>query len=156
MFMRVRRFLLAAVALVGGITISHSSAFAQGSPLFAVLNGGNEVSPAGVARAGDPDGFGSATVTFSNITSTSVTLCYAILASNLAGATAAHIHRGASGINGGIVVGLTAPVGSPGRVAGCVSIATALYAELRAFPSQFYVNVHNAAFPAGAIRGQLF
>lgn len=154
--MHIRRFLLAAVVFAGIMTVSYSSAFAQGSPLFAVLNGGNEISPAGAARAGDLDGFGSATVTFSNITSTSVTLCYAILASNLAGATAAHIHRGPSGVNGGIVVGLTAPVGSPGRVAGCVSIATALYAQLRAFPSQFYVNVHNAAFPAGAVRGQLF
>jgi CHRD domain len=155
--MYVRRFLLSTVVFVGILAISYSSAFAQGSPLFAVLNGGNEVNPlTGVARAGDPDGFGSATVTFSNFTPTSATLCYAILVSNITAATAAHIHRGPSGINGGIVVGLTAPVGSPGRVAGCVSIPLALYGELRAFPAQFYVNVHNAAFPNGAVRGQLF
>jgi hypothetical protein len=97
--MNVRRFLLSVVVFAGTMTVSYSSAFAQGSPLFAVLNGGNEVSPAGLARAGDPDGFRSATVTFSNITATSVTLCYAILVSNITAATFAHIHRGRSGVN---------------------------------------------------------
>jgi hypothetical protein len=154
--MHARCFLLSAVVFAGIMTVSLSSAFAQGSPLFAVLNGGNEVNAAGVARAGDLDGFGSATVTFSNITTTSVTLCYAILVSNITAATAAHIHRGRSGVNGAVVVPLAAPVGSPGRVAGCVSITPTLYSSLRAFPAEFYVNVHNAVFPAGAVRGQLF
>ena len=156
--MHVRRFLLSAIVSVGILTVSHSSALAQGSPLFAVLNGGNEVSAAGVARAGDPDGFGSATVTFSNITATSFTLCYAVLASNIAPATLAHIHRGRSGVNGPPVVTLLLPAGSPGRVAGCVVINNnlALLSQLRAVPAEFYVNVHNAAFPNGAVRGQLF
>jgi hypothetical protein len=154
--MYARRFLLSAIVSVGILAVSQSSAFAQGSPLFAVLNGGNEVNAAGVARAGDLDGFGSATVTFSNFTTTSVTLCYAILASNITAATAAHIHRGPSGVNGGIVVNLLPPVGSPGTRAGCVFITPALYFELRAVPAQFYVNVHNGAFPNGAVRGQLF
>jgi len=154
--MYVRRFLLSAVVFAGIMTVSLSSAFAQGSPLFAVLNGGNEVTPARVARAGDPDGFGSATVTFSNFTTTTVTLCYAVLVSNIAGATLAHIHRGPSGVNGGIVVNFNAPVGNPGRIAGCTTITRTLYSQIAAFPSEFYVNVHNVAFPAGAVRGQLF
>jgi CHRD domain len=154
--MYVRRFLLSAVIFAGIMTVSLSSAFAQGSPLFAVLNGGNEVNPTtGVARAGDPDGFGSATVTFSNFTPTTATLCYAILVSNITAANAAHIHRGRSGFNGGIVVNFASP-GILGRVTGCVSIPLALYGQLRAFPSEFYVNVHNRAFPNGAVRGQLF
>ena len=155
--MYVRRFLLSAVVFAGIMTVSLSSAFAQGSPLFAVLNGGNEVSPAGVARAGDPDGFGSATVTFSNITATSFTLCYAILVSNITPATFAHIHRGRSGFNGGIVVNLAPPVGNPGTRAGCVVINNlTLLSQLRAVPAEFYVNVHNGVYPAGAVRGQLF
>jgi low temperature requirement protein LtrA len=154
--MYVRRFLLSAVVFAGIMTVSLSSAFAQGSPLFAVLNGGNQVNAAGVARAGDLDGFGSATVNFSNITTTSVTLCYAILVSNITAATAAHIHRGRSGVNGAIVVPFLAPVGSPGRIAGCTSITPTLYSAIRAFPSEFYVNVHNRVFPNGAVRGQLF
>ena len=154
--MYVRRFLLSAVVFAGIMTVSYSSAFAQGSPLFAVLNGGNEVNGAGVARSGDLDGFGSATVTFSNITATTATLCYAVLVSNITAATAAHIHRGRSGVNGGIVVNFIAPVGSPGRIASCTNIPLALYSQLRTFPSEFYVNVHNAVYPAGAVRGQLF
>jgi hypothetical protein len=155
MFMYTRRFLLSAVVFAGIMAVSQSSAFAQGSPLFAVLNGGNEVSLAGLARAGDPDGFGSATVTFSNIAAANVTLCYAILVSSITPATAAHIHRGRSGLNGGIVVNLASP-GILGRVTGCVLITQAVYLTLRAFPAEFYVNVHNAVYPNGAVRGQLF
>jgi CHRD domain-containing protein len=154
--MHVRRFLLSAVVVAGLMTVSSSSAFAQGAALFAVLNGGNEVNGAGVARSGDLDGFGSATVTFSNITATTATLCYAVLVSNITAATLAHIHRGRSGVNGGIVVNFNPPVGNPGRIAGCTPITRTLYSQIAAFPSEFYVNVHNAAFPAGAVRGQLF
>ena len=155
--MFVRRFFLGLAVLTGIALMSHSSAFAQGSPLFAVLNGGNEVSAAGQARAGDLDGFGSATVTLSNITSISATLCFAILVSGIDAATAAHIHRGRSGVNGGIVVNLIAPVGNPGRSTGCVNITNmTLVAQLRATPAEFYVNVHNGPFPNGALRGQLF
>ena len=154
--MYVRRFLLSAVVCAGIMTVSSSSTFAQGTPLFAALNGGNEVNGAGVARSGDLDGFGSATVNFSNITATTATLCYAVLVSNITAATAAHIHRGTSGVNGPIVVNFTPPVGNPGRIAGCTTISRVLYSQLIALPSAFYVNVHNAAFPAGAVRGQLF
>ena len=154
--MYARRLLLSAVIFAGVMTMGHSDAFAQGSPLFAVLNGGNEVSPTGQARAGDLDSYGSATITFSNITPTSATLCFAILVSGITPATAAHIHQGRSGVNGGILVNLIAPVGNPGRSAGCVAITSTVLAQLRAVPAEFYVNVHNTQFPNGALRGQLF
>lgn len=157
--MYTRRFPLSAVVFAGIMAVSHSSAFAQGAPLFAVLNGGNEINPTtGVARAGDPDGFGSATITLSPSTvANSTTLCFAILAVNIVTpASAAHIHRGTSGVNGGVVVTLSPPTGTPGRVTNCTTVLATLANEIRVFPDRFYVNVHNTAFPAGAVRGQLF
>jgi hypothetical protein len=41
--MRIRRLLAAAVVCTGMIVLCHSTASAQGTPLFAVLVGGNEV-----------------------------------------------------------------------------------------------------------------
>ena len=69
-------------------------------------------------------------------------------------ATAAHIHRGAAGVNGPPVVNLDAP-DNDGDEDDCDRIGDALADEIQANPAGFYVNVHTAAFPDGAIRGQL-
>ena len=65
---------------------------------------------------------------------------------------AAHIHIGAEGIAGPVVQGLTAP--TDGHSSGCV-VNDALADALAADPGNYYVNVHNAEYPAGAVRGQL-
>ena len=68
--------------------------------------------------------------------------------------------------NGGIVVPLFELVGAPAdprndelesrrRIEGCVPAAPALLEQIAANPAGYYVNLHNARFPAGAIRGQL-
>ena len=79
---------------------------------------------------------------------------------NLLGASAAHIHAGAATVNGAIVLTLPTPsapsVGNPGVSAGCMPLAAATIAAIRANPANFYINVHNGTFPAGALRGQLF
>ena len=65
----------------------------------------------------------------------------------------AHIHRGATGAAGPVVVPLAAP--ADGSSEECKAIDKALAQELIQTPEAFYVNVHNATFPAGAVRGQL-
>ena len=82
-------------------------------------------------------------------------LCYSIILHNAAAATAAHIHRGAAGTAGPIVINLPVPGGVPTRVANCIVGPAAMISAIRANPQFFYVNVHNGAFPAGAARGQL-
>jgi hypothetical protein len=147
--------------LAGMIVMSHTVAFSQRTtPLFAVLSGGNEVSDQGEANAGDRNGYGSATVILDGTDA----LCFAITVNNIDTPTVAHIHEEKAGVNGDIVVGLTIPAsGEPGTSSGCINVGegTPVLTEevlrrIRANPSRFYVNVHNEAFPGGAIRGQLF
>jgi hypothetical protein len=126
---------------------------AQGIQHFAVLNGGNEVSASGDAAAGDPDGSGAASIIVLGNR-----ICFSILVEKIGTPNAAHVHEAEAGANGPIVVPLTAPAaGNPGFAAGCSSpLGAGLLTRIRNTPNQFYVNVHNAAFPAGAVRGQLF
>jgi hypothetical protein len=79
-------------------------------------------------------------------------LCYLLTAKKIGTAAAAHIHRGAAGVAGPVRVELTAP--NPASV-GCKTISSALATALRDHPRRFYVNVHTAKFPNGAIRAQL-
>jgi hypothetical protein len=64
-----------------------------------------------------------------------------------------------SGVNGGIVVNLSPPnapgAGNPGASSGCVAALAGIVTAIRNDPTSFYVNVHNGAFPNGAVRGQL-
>jgi hypothetical protein len=63
----------------------------------------------------------------------------------------AHIHLGAPGVAGGIMVPLTATV--DGTTSGTVTVADSVLTHMRA--GDAYVNVHTAARASGEIRGQL-
>jgi hypothetical protein len=80
-------------------------------------------------------------------------LCYLLSVKRIDPAAAAHIHRGRQGVAGPVVVELAAP--APRASAECLDLSTAVAKSLRKNPGRFYVNVHNASFPDGAIRGQL-
>jgi hypothetical protein len=68
-------------------------------------------------------------------------------------AVAAHVHRAAAGVPGGVVIPMTQP--SPGiwvTAAGATLSDDLLVAFMA---GELYFNVHSAAFPGGEIRGQL-
>jgi hypothetical protein len=150
------RSVLAAVLLAGGLSGLATAGPAAGQTeepviLQSTLTGLREVGPDGSLGAGDPDGVGAATL---QVTATS--LCGRL---NVAGvdlpAVAAHVHQAAVGVNGPIVLPLTAP-GPDGVADACAeSPDPAVLAALLADPAGFYVNVHTTAFPMGAVRGQL-
>lgn len=66
-------------------------------------------------------------------------------------ATAAHIHLGAMGVSGNVVVPLCGPCKSPRH--GTATLSAALLKDLKVH--KLYVNVHTAKNPNGEIRGQL-
>ncbi len=126
------------------------------TPFVSRLSGANEVPPA------DPDGTGGAAVTFDIVNAgdpvAGAQACWDLSYTNITGTpVAAHIHRGAAGANGPVVVPLftaTAILG-PSSGTGCTDIAPALATEIMTTPANFYVNVHTTDFPGGSIRGQL-
>ena len=63
----------------------------------------------------------------------------------------AHIHKGRAGVAGNVVV----PLGASYKRQGCTSAAKSLVKAILKSPGSYYVNVHNAKHPAGAMRGQL-
>jgi hypothetical protein len=65
--------------------------------------------------------------------------------------TASHIHKAPVGKAGPVVV----PFGAAYKAKGCTKAAKSLIAAIELNPNAYYVNVHTAKYPAGAIRGQL-
>jgi hypothetical protein len=118
----------------------------SGGRAFAVSLTGEAESP-----AGDPVATGTATV---RLRAGQAQLCYQLAGENLPAAVAAHIHVGASGTAGNVVVPLTTP-NAAGKSSGCTRASRPLVAAILAAPASYYVNIHTAEFPAGAIRGQL-
>jgi hypothetical protein len=118
----------------------------SGGRAFQVALTGEAESP-----AGDPVGTGTATI---RLRAGQGQLCYQLAAKNLPAAAAAHLHRGASGAAGPVVVPLTTP-NAAGASSGCATTARTLVKSILADPASFYVNVHTSEFPGGAIRGQL-
>lgn len=108
--------------------------------LVATLSGANQTG------GGDADGTG----TFSaEIDADAGDFCYTLTADKVDKVTMAHVHTGAAGANGPPVV--TLELGSD----LCVAAEPDVLKAILAAPEGYYVNVHNAAYPAGAIRGQL-
>ena len=149
---RSRHLTVTAALLSGGLALAASVASPAaaagdrtGRPLSTGLTGAEEV-----PGPGDPDGSGTASL---RVNPGRGTLCYDLSVRDIAPATGAHVHEAPAGEAGPIVVVLEAP--SDGTSSGCVRIGRALARDIVQDPSDYYVNVHNAEFPKGAVRGQL-
>jgi len=145
--------LLGTLALLMAIlAVAAPAVEAGGRPLTATLSGANEV-----PNPGDPDGSGLMSLTLNQ---GQEEICWELSLSDIAPATRAHIHAGPAGQNGGVVVFffdevIGNPIPRPDPLTGCVDVEADLIKDIRQNPDQFYINVHNADYPGGAVRGQL-
>lgn len=148
--MRTKRTLLISVVLTLSVLaalLAAPVASAQGDGHFVFLR--TNLTGAEEVLGGDPDGTGFA---FVRIDPTSGEICYLAVGAKIDPATAAHIHVGAVGEVGPPV--LTLEQTSRTSFRGCAT-DPALADALLADPAAYYINIHNTAYPDGAIRGQL-
>lgn len=131
--------LLSFFALAGVVAFSLP---AIGAGLSVPLSGSQEVPPVTTAASGSgqinvsPDGVVSGSITLTGMT-----------------ATAAHIHEGAAGNNGPVIIPLVKRSDTSFAVPDGTKFTAAQLAAYKA--GNTYINVHSAAFPAGEVRGQL-
>lgn len=137
---------VAGITLLGACaTIEEEAVDAASDTYRAHLMGSNEV------PRGDPDGMADAEISVSD---TFDQVCWEV--KNVRGigeVTAAHVHFGRAGTNGPPVFTLTKS--NEGRWQGCKDGAEWTENRLQGNPADFYVNLHTAEYPNGAIRGQL-
>jgi hypothetical protein len=122
-----------------------SEQYNSGRKLTATLTGAAEV-----PGPGDADGTGRVTLILS---AGKDQICYELAVSNIGTATAAHIHSGGADVAGPVLAMLKAP--ETGSSKDCVSLDKEKILDIIKNPANYYVNVHNADFPDGAVRGQL-
>ncbi len=138
---------LCAAAISAFISIAAVST-AHGEVFNLSMSGAQEV-----PGPGDPDGIGTGTLTIDKTTNK---ISWSIAYQNITTPTQMHIHTGAAGVSGGVLINLgVATTGGPGTLVSSVTATAANIATILANPPGFYVNIHNTGFPSGAIRGQL-
>jgi len=136
---------LGTAALAGCATVEEKVAERTGDVYRTTLLGSEEVG------GGDADGYGRAEI---SISETFGQICWDINGVRGIGPiTAAHIHRGVRGTNGPPV--FTLRPANEGGYKGCADGSEWTQDRIEDDPSAFYVNVHTAEYPGGAIRGQL-
>lgn len=135
-------------AAILGVTVFSLSPHASAaiSTFVVPLDGHQEIGAGGVSDAGDLDGTGTATLVIDDVANT---IEWEIVVHNIVlPPTGAHIHQAGAGANGPVRIDFNAQLSGTGLVDPDL-------ATLLADPMGFYVNIHNAQFPLGAVRGQL-
>ena len=109
--------------------------------LGATLLGKNEV------PKGSPTAHGIVNVT---LNSSKRTVCWTFELAGVTKPAFAHIHKGRAGVSGPIASRWARPT-RPRGVCGAEEIVDAVESN----PNGYYVNVHNAKYPNGVVRGEL-
>jgi hypothetical protein len=139
----MRRALIGVTVIVASFVavLAASAGTTAGTKLEATLNGKAEGAP--------KKNKGKAEVTLNAATGK---VCWDFRLAKIDGKpNQAHIHKGKAGVAGNVVV----PFGASYKRQGCTSAAKSLVKAILKSPGSYYVNVHNAKHPAGAMRGQL-
>lgn len=133
---------LAVALMAGAAAANHFATFSTS------LSGAEEV-----PGPGDPNGKGVASLDVYD----AGLVCYTLKVQAIEAPTAAHIHEAPAGVAGPVVVDLRIDLAERqgNRLTYCANAAEEIAADIRANPSDYYVNVHNPTYPGGAIRGQL-
>lgn len=144
--MKFKRFILFCAGLV--FASLHLSVQADHlSPMLsfsARLNGANEVPPISVSGLG---------VASFLLNPTMDSLCVSVSTTGLTGPiTGMHIHEGAAGTTGGVVIDLSSDI-SGSRATAKIAITSMDLQKM--IKGLYYLNVHTAANPSGEIRGQV-
>jgi hypothetical protein len=156
----VKRRILVALALVGLLSVVLISRAGAADTEVIFTTTLTAVDPVTGVVTGDPDGRGTAEFTFDTKQGT---VCYELEVEGIAapvepgpGVGSAHIHVLPTG---GIAVNLQADFqpdkSDEFKASGCVQVDSALLQAILANPDQYYVNIHNAEFPGGALAGLL-
>ncbi|MFB9676898.1 CHRD domain-containing protein [Streptosporangium vulgare] len=145
---------LAPAAQAGTAAVTRSDTAGTADAYFAgTLLGRNEVPVSGGPAVGDKNGRAIAIV---RIRGNEVS--YAVRWEGTATPTAFHIHQGKAGKNGDVKVGffMEALPGGSKAVLGSVKINdSGLLSGIKRNPKNWYLNLHTAEFPGGAVRAQM-
>jgi hypothetical protein len=138
------RILLVSTVVALALPVLALAASTSMSPVVsAKLKGSNEV------PKGDPNGRGLVVL---HLSTAKGTACWQFShVANIAKPTVAHVHKGRKGVSGPIVI----PLGATYKAKGCQKASRRLTVAIETNPNRYYVNIHNAKYPGGAIRGQL-
>lgn len=131
---------LLAIVAIAGVSVPAANAFHEYNYKFNFeLSGSQNVS------GGDPDGMGMAEIIVDGFGGM---IWWDFMVENIAPITMDHIHKAGAGSAGPVVFNFN------GMLSGSAAIDTTLAQDLINNSSDYYVNLHNQDFPAGAIRGQ--
>jgi len=133
---------LALVGTVAALASCSAMSDMMGMGQQVTLSGANEVPPVSTSASGS----GTVTIKDDHTVSADITVTGMV-------ATAAHIHQGAKGANGKVVVPFTKVGDNHFAAPAGAKLSDEAYAAYKA--GDLYVNVHSAAHPGGEVRAQL-